>query len=279
MNPNFNPNELYRYTALGRAIDPINYRTNLYIVLLTPFVGVVAGLVTLLNGGELGAAAAAGFFAAAAVFIAWVYTRDIDPDNNESAFLAGAAALVTAPAPLAIVSLAAAAPMLRVVSRIVGPVPRLAEYIAVWVLLGAASLLDGGLIAAAACVGFVLDGLTPRATRWAWLGAAVSAGLAVVGWIQRPLVLLLPSVPYLMIGIGLLVAFAVVTARSRSFRCTCDDPQITVVPERIQAAMGFLGLVAALSMLGGDSLMQSYAPVWGSITAVVLWRFKQWVWR
>jgi hypothetical protein len=149
----------------------------------------------------------------------------------------------------------------------------------VWVLLGAASLLDGGLIAAAACVGFVLDGLTPRATRWSWLGAAVSAVLAAVGWIQRPLALLLPSVPYLLIGIGLLVAFAVVTARSRSFQCTCDDPQVTVVPERIQAAMSFLGLVAALSMLGGDSLMQSYAPVWGSITAVVLWRFKQWVWR
>jgi hypothetical protein len=275
MAPNFNPNELHRYTALGRIIDPFNYRTNLYIVLLTPFAGVVAGLATLLNGGELGAAAVAGFFTAAAVFIAWVYTRDIDPDHNESAFLAGAAALATAPAPLAILSLAAAAPMLRVVSRIVGPVPRLPEYIAVLVLLGAASLLDGGLIAAAACVGFVLDGLMPRAVRWAWLSAAVSAVLAVLGWAQRPLTLLLPSTPYLLLGVGLLIAFAVVTVYSRSFQCRCDDPQVTIVAERIQAAMGFTSLVAALSMLGGDSLMQAYAPVWGSITAVVLWRVKQ----
>ncbi|XWX04657.1 hypothetical protein VZO05_03705 [Aggregatilineales bacterium SYSU G02658] len=270
----FNPNELYRYTALGRAIDPINYRSNLYIVLLTPAAGIVAGLVTLLNGGDLGAAVAAGFFTAAAVFIAWVYTRDIDPDYNASAFLAAAATLVTAPAPLVIISLAALAPMLRVVSRIVGPVPRLPEYIGVLVLLGIASVLDGGLVALAALVGFLLDARLPQATRWAWIGVGMSAALAVVGFVLQPLVITLPSVPYLLLGLGLLVAFGWAIWSSRSFTSTCDDPMVTVCGERIQAAMGVVAAVCLLSMAGGDALMQAYAPAWGSIVGVLLWRAK-----
>ncbi len=270
----FNPNELYRYTALGRAIDPVNYRSNLYIVLLTPAAGIVAGLVTLLNGGDLGAAVMAGFFTAAAVFIAWVYTRDIDPDYNASAFLAAAATLVVAPAPLVIISLAALAPMLRVVSRIVGPVPRLPEYIGVLVLLGIASALDGGLVALAALIGFLLDARLAQATRWAWIGVGVSAVLAVVGFVLRPLTITLPSVPYLLLGLGLLVVFGWATWSSRSFTATCDDPTVAVCGERIQAAMGVIAVAGLLSMAGGDALMQAYAPVWGSIVGVLLWRAK-----
>lgn len=270
----FNPNEMYRYTALGRAIDPIHYRSNLYIVLLTFATGVLAGLVTLINGNDFSAAVAAGFFTAAAVFVAWVYTRDIDPDYNESAFLAAAATLTVAPAPLMILSIASLAVMLRVVSRIVGPVPRLPEYVGVLVLLGIASVVDGGMVALAAIVGFLLDARLPQATRWAWLGVGVSVVLAVLGFLWRPLPITLPSVPYLLLGLGLLVAFALVIWRSRSFATTCDDPTQSICAERIQSAMAMLALVGLLSMAGGDTLMQAYAPVWGSITGVLLWRAK-----
>jgi hypothetical protein len=270
----FNPNEMYRYTALGRAIDPINYRSNLYIVLLTPAAGIIAGLVTLINGGEFDAAVAAGFFTAAAVFIAWVYTRDIDPDHNASAFLAAAATLVVAPAFLAIPALAGLAVMLRVVSRIVGPVPRLLEYVGVLVLLVLVTPIDGGILAAAAAVGFLLDARLPQATRWAWLGVGVSVVLAVLGLSWHPLPMTLPSVTYLLVGLGLLVAFAVVIWSSRRFTSTCDDPTQPICAERIQAAMVMLAIIGLLSMAGGDTLMQAYAPVWGSITGVLLWRAR-----
>jgi hypothetical protein len=270
----FNPNEMYRYTALGRTIDPINYRSNLYIVLLTPATGILAGLATLINGDGFEAAVAAGFFTAAAVFIAWVYARDIDPDYNESAFLAAAATLTVAPAPLMILSLASLAVMLRVVSRIVGPIPRLPEYVGVLVLLGLATAIDGGILAAAAVLGFLLDARLPQATRWSWLGVGVSVVLAVLGFLWHPLTMTLPSVPYLLLGLGLLVAFALVIWRSRSFTSSCDDPTHSICAERIQSAMAMLAVVGLLSMAGGDTLMQAYAPVWGSILGVLLWRAK-----
>ncbi|MFQ3645514.1 MAG: hypothetical protein SNJ54_01330 [Anaerolineae bacterium] len=270
----FNPNEMYRYTALGRTIDPIHYRSNLYIVLLTPAAGILAGLATLINGGGFEAAVAAGFFTAAAVFIAWVYTRDIDPDHNASAFLAAAATLVVAPAFLAIPALAGLAVMLRVVSRIVGPVPRLVEYVGVLVLLGLATAIDGGILAAAAVLGFLLDARLPQAARWSWLGVGVSVVLAVLGFLWHPLPIMLPSVPYLLLGLGLLVAFALVIWRSRSFTSGCDDPTQSICAERIQSAMAMLAVIGLLSMAGGDTLMQAYAPVWGSIVGVLLWRAK-----
>ena len=267
-----NPNELYKITALGRALDPFKYPTNRYIMILTVVAGVLAGVYSLATGGDLGTAILAGIYAGAAVFITWVLSRDADPDNPYSAFVGAALALFFIPSPLALLSLAALVIVLRLVSRIVGTPTKIWDIGAALLILVAALLVDGWIIGVVAAIAFLMDALLVNGVR-VQLGSAV---IAIVGTVLAVLsktpVITAPSALYLAQGIIVLIAFAVVIWTSTRFTTMCDAPNVEVEPIRIRAAMSLLAITGILSMFGGDAGMAAFVPVWTAMAGISLYR-------
>jgi uncharacterized membrane protein len=56
--------------------------------------GVIAGILSLSQGADLTWALGAGVYTGAATFLAWVITREIDPDHPFAAHISGVIALV-----------------------------------------------------------------------------------------------------------------------------------------------------------------------------------------
>lgn len=271
MLQSFNPNELYKVTAIGRIIDPIRYPTNRLIMLMTVVAGVVAGLVTLINRGDLGAAIAAGVYTGGAVFLAWAISRDIDPDNDYSAFVSAFVALLMVPSPLALISLGFLLVLLRVVSRIVGPTPGPIEYLLTIVLLAIAVLVDGKLIAFGGAVGFVMDARLSGRMRYSLIAAAAAVVMVIISFVVRPPTLALPPTLFLASGIVILAAFIAVMATSRRLHTPCDAPGFTLDPQRIQAAMLVVALTGALTLADGEAMI-GFWPMWSAMVGVVVWR-------
>lgn len=271
MAARFNPNELYRVTALGRAFNPMLFRNHLWVLLAVVAGGVIAGLVTLLHGDALGTAISAGVHTSAAMMIAWILSRDIDPDNDYAAFLAAGVALLLAPSPLALASLAFLTILIRIVSRIVGPSPKLVEYILALALLTAAVYIDGKLIAFAGAVGFMMDARLSNRNPYSLLAAAASALIVFVSFVARPPTIILPLPLSIVVGIVILISFLIIMALSNRFATGCDAPEARIDPQRIQAAMLVVALTAAFTLADAES-MRAFWPVWSCMIGVTLWR-------
>jgi hypothetical protein len=262
-----------QFTSVGRVLDPFQYRTNLYIMLATALGGVVAGGVTLLGSGDLGAAVAAGFYTGAAIFMAWVLARDLDPDHDYSAFVAAAVAFVFSPVPVAILPVAALIVLNRIVTRVVGPPARLLDSLMALVLAGAAVALGAWQVGVAAVAAFTLDALLERPLRSQFTFAILTGVLTLALMSYRPPApLALPGVPLLLavaVAGGLL---ALVAARTPLIATPADVPGYSISVARVRAATGVALLLGGLALLGSDAGAAPYLPVWAAAAGIVLYR-------
>lgn len=262
-----------QFTSVGRVLDPFQYRTNLYIMLATALGGVVAGGITLLGSGDLGAAVAAGFYTGAAVFMAWVLARDLDPDHDYSAFVAAAVAFVFSPVPVAILPVAALIVLNRIVTRVVGPPARLSDSLMAMVLAGAAVALGAWEVGVAAVAAFTLDALVERPLRSQFTFAILTGVLTLALMSYRPPAPLAPP------GVPLLLAAAVaggllglVAVRTHHIATPADVPGYDISMARVRAATGVTLLLGGLALLGSDAGAASYLPVWAAAAGIVLYR-------
>lgn len=268
--------EVYKYTSIGRPLDP-TYPTNLAIMLLTPLGGALAGLLALLNGSDLGQAAQAGFFAAAALFLGWVLAREIDPDRELSAFVAAGfafGATLFAPMPPQLIALAALLILTRIVNRIVGLPARITDSIpALLLTLAAIFVSDQWVFGLAAVVAFALDAVLVRPLRLQW----VFAGLALLGTVvyvgtNGAGAIGTFTLPLLLAALVIAAGYVVNIVTTRRLTTPCDatgDPVYTV---RVQAAMMVTLLAAVNSLWYGDAGIWGMLPVWATLAALTLYR-------
>ena len=82
-------------SALGRPIEAETYITNRLILIVSPIVALIAVIYTLYINWDLWQAAQAGFWGYASTFAAWSISRELDHDNDWSAFLAVAISVIS----------------------------------------------------------------------------------------------------------------------------------------------------------------------------------------
>jgi hypothetical protein len=264
---------IQQFTSVGRVLDPFQYRTNLFIMLATALGGVAAGGVTLLASGDLGAAIAAGFFTGAAIFMAWVLSRDLDPDHDYSAFVAAAVAFVLSPVPVAILPVATLIVLNRIVTRVVGPPARLADSLMALVLTGAAVALGAWQVGVAAVAAFTLDSLLDRPLRSQFRFAILTGVLTLALMSYRPPAgLVLPGVPLLLAAAVAGGLLALVAARTRRVAVPADMPGYSISIQRLRAATAVTLLLGGLALLNGDAGAVSYLPVWAAAAGIPLYR-------
>lgn len=265
-----------RESALGRPLDP-NYLTNRIILIITPIFGILAGAYTLFTSWDLWLAVQAGFWMSGSVFGAWAMSREIDHDNDWSAFLAVAFAVIASfyygfPA-LAVFALGLSLQASRMVSRIVGIPATLPESAVILLVAALGIFLESWVLMFVAIFAFVMDAILSNPNRYQWGFAAAGVALLIIRVIMGIGETSSLSNPYLISLIVLSIGFVITILSTRKMRVTCDNPQYTLDIRRIWAAMS-LGLITAVltALWGGDKAMIALLPLWSAIAATILYR-------
>lgn len=169
---------MYRFTSLGRPIDPA-YLTNRALLIVLPVVALLSAVLASLYDVGTGPVQAA-FSGALTAFAAWALTRELAPDDNGAAFVALAFAWTAniAFGVRHVMLLFVAIVVVRVVNRSVGLPLRVFDTIGV---LGfsawAAMSMQQPLILIVASLAFLLDAQLKEPLRRHLLAAAGSLGL------------------------------------------------------------------------------------------------------
>jgi hypothetical protein len=263
-------------SALGRSINP-KYRTHQILLIITPILGIIAGAYSLFTGNEILIALHAGFWMALAVFQSWVVAREIDPDNDWSAFVAVALIVVAMFAfnfpVFSVLALFVTIIALRLSNRIVGFPATRNDLIMVIVLLVIAAFFDSWLIGLVAAAGLFLSATMSQAER----SHLPFAGLSVVIVIVRGIINLGQtgslSTNYLIAIVAIGIFYIVTMIANRSVTVKTDIKAQPVDIKRIRAAMA-LGLVAVviLALWRGDTGVIAMLPMWCTLLGISIYR-------
>jgi hypothetical protein len=274
MSSNFDV--MYEQTSIGRPIDP-SYFPNLLILIVMPIVGIIAGLWSLFNGETLWQATQAGLWTGAVALLTWILAREIDIDHDYSAFvgvgLAVLAMLSFGSPPVGVFACFLLVPLTRIVSRIVGPEPKLTDSAQVIVLSLVVAYFANWIILLVAILALVVDALliNPLRRHLAFAGAVA---LIFVG---RIVILDYDSLGTLsaqywgaLIVISLLYGLTIIT--TRAMQQGCDLPDYTLDVKRVRAAM-VIALAGAIivALWNGDTGMILMLPLWAALLGAGLY--------
>lgn len=272
-------NESYRFSSLGRPMDP-RYPTNLAIMILTLIFGVVGFILSLVDGNDIATILLDAVAVGATVMLTWIIAREISPDYEYgslfAALIAGiAAAILGAPLPDLLASFVLVT-ICRVLNRIVGPPTKFPDSVVVIVALILLAITSHHwVVVLAGAVALLLDGLLPSPHRINILFGAVGIGITVamfaLGRVE-PLGGAI-SVEWLLIMVLTGILFVLTIASSRTVKTSCDVEGYDPIPLRIQATMVLI-LITAIGMAiwYGDAGIISVLPAWFAMLGVSIYR-------
>ncbi len=265
---------LHQYTGIGRPID-FRYPTNKAIAVLSAVAlvgGVVMGAV---QGLVFGKILLLGLYFAVTVFLAWAFTREVDPHHPYSAFatvalVAGAFVWGIRPDLLSI------AVMMGTARMLIGSCGRRASLLdmgmiaggAAWLVFGQHQLVTAIIIAFV----FLLNGLLKPRYWPSFIFAAIVLVTAVTGFFLYPPI---PSIgdglldsKFLVLGLFVLYIFL---AYKRP-EAPADSNDSTIGRRRLLAFHILLVVWMLLSLpLYGQGAINKYFLVWGTMAAVSLY--------
>ncbi len=265
-----------RYTSIGRTLDP-RTPTHALVMALAALGGLISAGIALLAGQDFNTALIAGFVTGVATFLAWVYTREIDPDYPYSALvsagLALAASLALGAQALALLPLFAAIIGLRLINRIVGPPFHWIDSLATLALTLLLAANGEGIAAILMGIAFALDGLLKPPLRRHLAFAAVAAAAGIIGIINQPITPARLEGTTGNIIFVIVLAFGFLLISTQHVKSTTDVPGYDLRGERVQAAMVWALAAAFLSgFLQGEAALPAYLPLWAALVGTAVYR-------
>lgn len=268
-----------QYTSLSRIIDPFTYPMHRIVLALTLTFGIAAGLLILITRSDFGAAIMAGINAGALVFITWVLTRELDPDDNAAALVAlvlsGVASLLLGVPGLMFLGSMLLIMLARIVNRTVGPAPRPGDSLVILVLGGAAALVDFWGFGLVLALAFALDAVLVEPVARHRILAVLALLIAGIAFVQAGANLTFQFSAFSLVIAALSAAYAWAIATTRTPSSPCDRPGYTLHLGRVQAGM-VLTLAAALLLavtvdeITALGLLSAYAAMAGVVLARLL---------
>ena len=264
-------------SGIGRPLDP-NYPTNRAIVAVAVLVGLVGGAVQLfITGSGLLDSFVWSVEAAGGVFLAWALSRELDPDNEMSAFVSAglwilSLAVINAPRLLALLWFLWS---LRIVNRTSGLAAKPLDSVLFLTLGSWLAFQTSGIYIVMTAVVFVLDGLLEPANRRQYIFAGLSAlpGLALFLALDALFAAFQFSRGVIVPLVVIAILFASVIASYRRVEVRGDYTGEPLDPTRVRAAQ-LIALITALlvGLLRGISGVASLLPLWSAFLGVALFR-------
>lgn len=277
--------DIYRFSSIARSID-IDYPTNRAIFILSLLVIFASAGFQTLSGIPPVQALISGIRAGALVFLAWALARELDPDNELSAFAAAflaCAGLLYFPIPGLLASVLFLL-LIRILNRSAGLPAKSFDSLVILLLSGWLALQDNWIFGAAAAVAFFLDSRLsePKRQQLFFAGiAALTSAFALLrelktgsrGGEVSEAALLQGQGLFLLILIPA-VLFVPHILASHKIKSKGDVGGFPLDPKRVQAAqvtalMGPLALAALEGGAGVDFLL----PLWSAVAGVPLYAF------
>ncbi len=262
--------DMTAFSSFARPLDPFNYRTNLYILIMTAVCGAIAGAWMFLSSGDFAGAIFSGIYTGAAVFISWVLARDVDPENDWSAFVCSGIAFVFCAGRVDILPLAVAVFFLRMVSRVVGPPAKITDSLLTLGMVGATVFTGYWTFGIVAIVAFAIDGTLNKPLRTQWVFAGLSAFLTLGG------LLIIGANDSGYLGFGtlflMLIALGLGTfafIQEKKTRILADNSLFAIEPARLRACLVILALMGIGGAFQfGDSGFYGLISVWAVLAGV-----------
>mgnify|MGYP006296618895 FL=1 len=262
-------------TAIGRPIDR-NYSTNKAISIITIIVAAGSFVFKLITGFELVPAFLWGLGAGVAVFLGWAVCREIDPDNDLSAFVAAALTgiglyLWDLPGFLQIFWLLL---LIRIINRTTGLEPKILDSLVLLALGMVLSYLGNWSFGIVTLIAFLFDALLPKKNRKQLIFAAAAAvgiviRLFVIKGVWAPLEL--ERVTFLVSGLLVVLSVPVIIGY-RKVSSTGDQTGEQLLSIRVQMGQitAVLAGIAAV-IYSGTAGLYMMLPFWASIVAALLY--------
>lgn len=263
-----------RLSSITRSID-LNYPTNRIIVEITLLFLLGTAGFQLILGKAISSALYSGLIAGASVFLAWAFARELDPDNELSAFFAaflGCAGFLFFPSPF-LLALFLEILLIRIVNRSTGLPSKTSDSIAVLLLSGWISSQGNWIFGLFTALAFFLDSFLPEPNRQNRIFGVIAFIVSLLAFIRTPgkESILLDAEVGLFILVAVLLFIPHVLS-SRKIKSRGDLTGIPLDSLRMQAAQLTAMLSAGLSaVLGGVTGAESLMPLWGAILGISLY--------
>jgi hypothetical protein len=259
--------------TIGRPLD-ISYPTNKAIVVVALTSALAIGVLRFTQGVAVLDASKQGFSAAIIVFLSWAISREIDPDNQWSAFIAPAIAVTM----VAIYGSAGglygfwALLALRFINRTPGPTATGLDT-AIGAGLGLILVNQSFWLVGIAMAGaFALDAALTPINRKQWAAAGfMLVGTALLTGIPNATSEVAVSGLWIMAISGIMLL--VLLYSSRDIKSVGDRGGTPLSCSRVQAAQGFAFVAAFLTILvHGENGFAVAAPVWTAMIGIGIFR-------
>jgi len=267
--------QLYKMTHIGRILDP-RYPTNLAIMIWMGVVGVAIFALRLLNGVELIDAGISGVIALLSVFFVWAFSRELDPQEQLSAFVSAllmTVAVVVLDVRFNLIVLFYMMSMLRIVNRSTGLPALMSDSIVMLIFTAVVAYFGSWVYAMIGATAFLLDAVLPKPHR----RHVIFVGLAIVIMVVTFIIQnaeLSPMMPTTDFIIGILFAtfiYLPFVVRSRNVDVTCDITGEPIIPIRVQAGQVLMLLLGYhIAVWQGNTGVLDMLPLWVSIVGVSL---------
>ncbi len=264
---------LFFFTSIGRPVEA-KYPTNLAILIVMGVSLVTATVQSVAAGDTFGSALLTGGHAMLLVFMVWAYCRETAPDDNPAAFVAVAVAAAAWAFGLRpdVLPLAALMGGTRIVSRTVGPVPKLSDMVLVAALAGWVTYSGNWPVGIAVAMAMLLDARLPPRHLVAIPFAVVLGLLTVWTWQHAAPVFGVPTSTLGWVGLGVAAAYAVVLVTQGPCRARTDIGGEELSPARVQGGMA-VALLAAVAMAGrGEDHLLAAAGLFAVLAGTVAGR-------
>jgi hypothetical protein len=249
-----NSHSLYRYTSIGRSLDP-SVATNRAVLILVPLAAVLGALVRWGGGAGIGQVVHAALWFAGAAFGSWALARELYPDDNPTAFISMAAGLLAAlaveSAGLLVVFVTLG--LVRIVNRSTGLPARKSDSAILMVLaIVVIYATESPLFGLVAGLAFIMDGTLKGPLRHQWLFGLVCAAATVVYAVDHDLgpgQLTAPDSLFQWLGLLALLVFALNTLLQRKVHARGDVNRLRLDINRVRGGMA-VGLLVGLQGIG-----------------------------
>jgi len=267
--------KIYSLSSIGRPVD-LKTRTNRNMVILMAPAAIAAAAVAFWQGGSWSQTLGFTLGGALAVFGGWALGRELDPDDQVSAYISLVACvlifLFIGPSASAyyFLVLFATLGLVRQVNRTTGLEARISDSLlllalTLWVVYATAN----PLFALAAALSFGLDGLLSKPLRRQWVFALLSIGATIVYMVDHDVGRELFSVPRSLaqwLAALIAVMFAINILLLKKVTSVADVSRRPLDPARIRGGMA----VALLALLQGLPEVREVSLIAAAIAGVCL---------
>lgn len=266
--------KLKRLSSVARSVD-LSYPTNRAIVIITLLFFLGTAGFQLILGREISSASASGLKAGASVFLAWAFARELDPDNEFSAFVAaflGCAGFLLFPSPF-LLALLLELLLIRIINRSTGLPAKTFDSFAILLLSGWISFQREWIFALFTALAFFLDSSLPKPNRRNRIFGGIAFMVSLIAFMRTAgNESILMNTQLGLFALAATLLFIQQTLRSRKIKSRGDLTGIPLDPLRIQAAQLTALLNAILfTALKGWAGIESFMPLWVAVLGVTLY--------